>query len=194
MPSIKTDSSIKDKSIIPLERIERTILFLRGQKVMIDADLAVLFGIPTKALRQAVKRNPNRFPADFIFELTEGEKTEVVTNCDHLSKLKFSPYLPYAFTEHGVLMLANVLNSTRAVEASVQIVRTFVRLREMLASHKDLARRLEEMEKKYDQQFTVVFEAIKQLLAPPANPKRPIGFVDEPKVKYAAHKIRPKVD
>ena len=123
----------------------------------LDADLAALYGIPTKALKQAVKRNFDRFPPDFMFELTEKEKTEVVTNCDHLAKLKFSPYLPYAFTEHGALMLANVLNSPKAVQVSVQIVRTFIRLREILATHKDLARKLEEMEKKYDQQFKVVF-------------------------------------
>jgi phage regulator Rha-like protein len=113
---------------------------------MLDADLAALYRIPTKALKQAVKRNIDRFPSDFMFELTEEEKNEVVTNCDHLAKLKFSSYLPYAFTEHGALMLANVLNSRKAVQASVQIVRTFIRLRELLATHKDLARKLEEME------------------------------------------------
>jgi phage regulator Rha-like protein len=125
-----------------------------------------------------------------MFELTEEEKAEVVTNCDHLTRLKFSPYLPIAFTGHGALMLANVLNSSKAVQVSVQIVRTFIRLREILATHKDLARKLEEMEKKYDQQFKVVFEAIRQLIAAPDSvhykPKRQIGFrVEEPKVLYA---------
>ena len=147
----------KQGVFITVGRIERSIIFLRGQKVMLDADLAILYGIPTKALKQAVKRNLDRFPSDFMFELTEEEKNEVVTNCDHLTKLKFSPYLPYAFTEHGALMLANVLNSPKAVQVSVQIVRTFIRLREMLATHKDLALKLEEMEKKYDQQFKGVF-------------------------------------
>jgi len=128
-----------------------------------------------------------------MFELTEEEKNEVVTNCDHLAKLKFSPYLPFAFTEHGALMLANVLNSPKAVRVSVQIVRTFIRLREILATHKDLARKLEEMEKKYDRQFKVVFEAIRQLISTPNSvqekPKRQIGFkVDEPKVLYAPRK------
>jgi phage regulator Rha-like protein len=180
----------KQSVLITLERIERSIIFLRGQKVMLDADLAVLYGIPTKALKQAVKRNIDRFPSDFMFELTEKEKNEVVTICDHLAKLKFSSYLPYAFTEHGALMLANVLNSHKAVQASVQIVRTFIRLRELLATHKDLARKLDEMEKKYDQQFKVVFEAIRQLITAPDNvqdkPKRQIGFrIEEPKALYA---------
>ena len=179
--------------LIALERIERSIIFLRGQKVMLDADLAVLYGIPTKALKQAVKRNLDRFPSDFMFELTKQEKSEVVTNCDHLAKLKFSPYLPYAFTEHGTLMLANVLNSPKAVQVSVQIVRTFIRLREILATHKDLARKLEEMEKKYDQQFKIVFEAIRQLIAAPDNvqdkPKRQVGFrIEEPKAPYSLRK------
>jgi hypothetical protein len=183
----------KQGVFITVGRIERSIIFLRGQKVMLDADLAVLYGMPTKALKQAVKRNLDRFPSDFMFELTEEEKNEVVTNCDHLIKLKFSPYLPYAFTEHGALMLANVLNSPKAVQVSVQIVRTFIRLREMLATHKDLALKLEEMEKKYDQQFKVVFEAIRQLITAPDSvqekPKHQIGFkVAEPKAVYAPRK------
>jgi hypothetical protein len=172
--------------LVPVERIENKILLLRGQKIMIDADLALLYNIPTKVLKQAVKRNIDRFPEDFMFELTEDEKLDVVTNCDHLKKLKFSPYLPYAFTEHGVLMLANVLNSQRAIKVSLQIVRTFVRLRQLLSSNIELARKLETLEKKYDEQFRVVFEAIRQLLIPPEKPKRPIGFhVEEKKVKYS---------
>jgi len=176
-------------SIIPQEKIERSIIYLRGQKVMIDADIAELFGVPTKALKQAVKRNIDRFPSDFMFELTNEEKQEVVTNCDHLKKLKYSSYMPFAFTEYGALMLANVLNSPRAVQVSIQIVRTFVRLREMLASNIELARKLEELEKKYDHQFKVVFDAIKQLLTPPEKPKRQIGFrVGEPRIKYKTKK------
>jgi hypothetical protein len=165
-----------DKSLVSLERIERTILHIHGQKVMLDADLAKLYGIPTKALKQAVKRNPDRFPSDFMFELSQEVKDEVVTNCDHLARLKFSHTLPYAFTKHGAVMLANDLNSPRAVEVSVQIVRTFVRLREMLVSHKDLALKLVEMEQKDDRQFQSVFVAIRQLPASPVKPKRPIGF------------------
>ncbi len=169
-----------DQSLVPTERIERAILVLRGHKVMLDADLAGLYGVSTKALNQAVKRNRERFPADFMFELTQEEKEEVVTNCDHLFRLRFSYVLPHAFTEHGVLMLANVLNSERAVRVSVQIVRAFVRLREVLAGHTDLARKLAEMEKKYDAQFKVVFDAIRQLMAPPEPPFSPLPLDARP--------------
>lgn len=112
---------------------------------MLDADLALLFGIPTKALKQAVKRNIDRFPSEFFFELTNEEKNEVVTNCDRLINLKYSSYSPYACTEHGALMLANVLNSPKAVQVSVQIARSFIRLREMRATNKDLARKIEDL-------------------------------------------------
>ena len=141
--------------------------------------LPIMFDVPTKVLNQAVKRNLDRFPDDFMFQLTEKEKAEVVTNCDHLRKLKYSPNLPYAFTEYGAIMAANILNSKKAVKASVHIVRAFVRLREMLVAHKDLARKLAEMERKYDAQFRVVFEAIRQLMEPPEKPEPPrprIGF------------------
>jgi len=161
---------------IPAERIERRILLIRGQKVMIDADLAELYGVTTKRLNEQVKRNRERFPGDFMFRLTSREKVEVVANCDHLSNLKFSPVLPSAFTEHGALMLASVLNSRRAVEVSVFVVRAFVKLREVLASHRDLARRLDEMENKYDAQFKVVFDAIRELMKPPEKPRHGIGF------------------
>ncbi|MBZ5563479.1 MAG: ORF6N domain-containing protein [Acidobacteriia bacterium] len=161
---------------MPPERIERAILLIRGRRVMLDADLAELYRVPTKALNQAVKRNPDRFPSDFMFRLTRREKQEVVTNCDHLQRLKFSPVLPSAFTEHGALMLANVLNSRRAVEVSVFVVRAFLKLREMLASNRELARRLDDMEKKYDAQFKVVFDAIRELMKPPPKPAAKIGF------------------
>jgi len=175
----------KSVEIVPYERIEQRILLIRGQKVMIDSDLAMLYWVTTKRLNQQVHRNIERFPTDFMFELTAEEKAEVVANCDHLQKLKFSPYLPYVFTEHGALMLANVLNSTRAVQVSLQIVRTFIRLRQLLSSNVELARKLDVLEKKYDEQFRVVFEAIRQLLMPPEKPKRQIGFkVEEPKIKY----------
>ena len=121
---------VSRESIVPMESIERSIFFIRGQKVMLDADLAKLYGVPTKVLNQAVKRNIERFPLDFMFQLTKDEKDEVVTNCDHLKKLKFSPNLPYAFTEHGAIMLATILNSPVAVQASIQIVRAFIRLRQ----------------------------------------------------------------
>jgi len=162
--------------LIPNERIARSILLIRGERVMLDADLAAIYGATTKSLNQAVKRNLDRFPPDFMFQLTAREKAKVVTNCDHLARLKFSPHLPYAFTEHGALMLANILNSERAAQTSVQVVRTFVRLRQMLDSNADLARKLAALEEKYDAQFKVVFGAIRQLMAPEPPKRRAIGF------------------
>ncbi|MGA3085718.1 MAG: ORF6N domain-containing protein [Thermodesulfobacteriota bacterium] len=182
-----------DLTVIPAGRIEQAILQIRGLRVMVDADLATLYGVTTKVLNQAVKRNKDRFPGDFMFQLTPKEKLEVVTNCDHLSRLRFSPVLPYAFTEHGVLMLANILNSERAVRVSVQIVRTFVRLRETLSTHADLARKITEMEKKYDSQFKVVFDALRALMAPPIKPKRKIGFdLKEKQARYSIKKSSQK--
>ena len=165
--------------------IETRILLLRDQRVMLDADLAAIYGVSTRVLNQAVKRNRDRFPEDFMFRLTEAEKVKVITVCDHLRPLRFSPSLPHAFTEHGAIMLASVLNTPTAVQASVHVVRAFVRLREVLANHKSLARRLEELEKKYDAQFKVVFDAIRQLMAPPTKPRRSIGFrVEEAGPRY----------
>ena len=123
-----------------------------------------------------MRRNTKRFPEDFMLKLTSGEKAEVVANCDHLKKLKFSPVLPFAFTEHGAIMAANVLNSKTAVQASVQVVRAFIRLRQMLASNAELARKLSEIERKYDAQFRVVFAAIRQLMTPPEPQRKQIGF------------------
>ena len=180
---------MKKLSLLPQLLVEKRILLIRGQKVMIDYDLSELYGVSTKVLNQAVKRNRDRFPIDFMFELTKEEKLEVVTNCDHLKNLKFSYNLPFVFTEHGALMLASVLNSPRAVEASVYVVRAFVRLREVLASHKDLAQKLKELESKIEghgEQIRDIIEAINQLLLPPEKPKRQIGFrVKEPKHKYS---------
>ena len=174
-----------DSYIIPAERIERTILFIRGERVMLDADLAVLYGVTTKRLNEQVKRNRDRFPEDFMFQLTEKEKAEVVAICDHLQKLKFSSNLPYAFTEHGAIMLATVLNSPIAVEASIQVVRVFVSLRKMLASNAELSQKLAALEKKYDYQFKIVFDAIRQLMATPEPREKKIGFrVRERKAQY----------
>ena len=160
---------------------------------MLDTDLADLYKILTKALNQAVKRNQDRFPREFVFQLTKREKAEVVTNCDHLRRLKFSRTLPYAFTEHGSLMLANVLNSPVAVQVSIQIVRAFIRLRELLASHRDLARRLDQLERRYDAEFKVVFDAIRQLMTPPNPPRRKIGFiVKERAAKYGTPHVSPR--
>ena len=163
-------------SLIPMERIERAILLIRHEKVMLDLDLAAIYGVTTKRLNEQVKRNLMRFPADFMFQLTEAEKSEVVANCDHLARLKFSPHLPYAFTEHGALMLANVLSSERAAQTSVQVVRAFVRLRQLLSSNAELSRKLESLEKKYDTQFRVVFDAIRKLMTPEPPKRREIGF------------------
>lgn len=172
-------------------RIENRIVITRGQKVMIDADLAELYGVPTKALNQAIKRNAERFPQDFMFQLSAEEKAEVVTNCDHLRKLKFSRTLPFAFTEHGAIQAANVLASPQAVEMGVYVVRAFVRLREVLNSQADLAKRLDDLEQKAEAlalqhdsfarntrvQLKQVFDAVRELMTPPEPPKRPIGFV-----------------
>jgi len=135
-----------------------------------------VYAVPTKRLNEQVRRNHARFPADFMFQLTAQEKAEVVASCDHLRSLKFSPVRPYAFTEHGALMLALVLNSPVAVAASIQIVRAFVRLRELALMHKDLASKLAALERKYDARFKVVFDAIRQLMAPPAPRTKRIGF------------------
>jgi hypothetical protein len=175
-------------SFLPREFIEKRILLIRGQKVMVDSDLAKLYGVTSKRLNEQVKRNKERFPIDFMFKLSIEEKSEVVANCDHLKNLKYSYNLPFAFTEHGALMLASVLNSPKAVEASVYVVRAFVRLRELLASHKDLAQKLKELESKIEgnsEQIRDIIGAINQLLLPPEKPKRQIGFkVKEPKLKY----------
>lgn len=167
-------------TLVPPGRFDRAILVIRNQNVILDADLAVLYGVSTKALSQAVKRNRERFPDDFMFRLAKVEKQEVVTCCDHLRRLKFSPTLPYAFTEHGALMVASVLNSPVAVQVSIQIVRIFIRLRETLASNKALRRRLEAFEKKYgahDAQTDEIFAAIRALMEPPPGvAKRRIRF------------------
>ena len=166
------------RTIVPAEKIDRAILFLRSKKVMLDADLALVFGTTTKRLNERVKRNVDRFPADFLFQLTDEEKEWVVTNCDHLRQLKFSPVNPYAFTEHGTIMAAAILNTPIAVEASVAVVRAFVKLREILSQNKDLAKKLSDMEAKYDHQFKVVFEAIRKLMQLPSKDvKRPrVGY------------------
>ena len=184
----------ENKPLVPIERIERSILLIRGQKVMIARDLAYLYGVTTKVLNQAVKRHKDRFPEDFMFQLTmeeakiwwtevrgSGLRSQIVT----LKRGQHIKYRPYAFTEHGILMLSSVLNSERAVQVNIEIMRTFIRLRRMLASHAELARKLEALEKRYDAQFKIVFDAIRELMRPPEPKKRPIGFlVEEPKVPY----------
>ena len=170
----------ENRSLIPGERIERAILLIRGHKVMLSNDLAVLYDVQPRALVQAVKRNLERFPDDFMFQLNAEEdrilKSQyVISSFAVWGGARRAP--PYAFTEQGVAMLSSVLRSPRAVAVHVEIMRTFVRLRQMLASHADLARKLDALEKKYDEQFRVVFDAIRQLMAPPPSPpKRKIGF------------------
>jgi hypothetical protein len=165
--------------IIPLERIERRILTIRGLKVMLDADLAKIYGITTKRLNEQVKRNRARFPDDFMFQLTKTEKDKVVAICDHLKKLKFSYTLPLTFTEHGAVMLATVLNTPVAVHTSIQIVRAFIKLREMVTTHKELAHKLAQFERKiekHDEEIKLIFEAIRQLMIPPEPKRKKIGF------------------
>ena len=163
-------------AFIPAERIEQTILWIRGHKVMLDIDLAKLYQVKTFRLNEAVKRNAMRFPEDFMFQLTSDEKEQVIANCDHLQTLKFSPHLPYAFTEQGIAMLSSVLRSERAIRVNIEIMRTFVRLKKLLASHAELSHKINGLEKKYDAQFKIVFDAIRQMLNPPEKPKRRIGF------------------
>ena len=176
--------------LIPAERIEQSILLIRGQKVMLDSDLAELYGVATKAFNQAVKRNAKRFPADFMLQLTGHEADSLRSQFVTLKEGMRSQFVtaskrnirhrPYAFTEQGVAMLSGILSSDRAIEVNIAIMRAFVRLREILSSHKDLARRLDELEKKVGQQddkIHAVFEAIRQLMSPPPAPnKRRIGF------------------
>lgn len=168
------------KILVPIERVQNAILFIRGERVILDADLAALYGVSTKRLNEQVKRNRDRFPDNFVFQLNSREKAEVVANCDHLKRLKFSPKLPYAFTEHGTIMAANVLSSQQAVHASVEVVRAFIRLRLVLASNERLSRRLDDLESKYDRQFKVVFDAIRQLMSPAASTRKQIGFRSRP--------------
>ena len=144
----------------PDERIEKTILLIRGQKVIIDADLAELYGVTTKALNQAVTRNDQRFPPDFMFRLTKSEKQELVTNCDRLDRLKHSSAFPRVFTEQGVAMLSSVLRSERAIHVNIQIMRAFIKLRRWIAGIDDLKSELEKLKDQTDQRFQVVFETL----------------------------------
>ena len=168
------------KSIVQIGKIEQRILLIRGEKVIIDADLAEFYNVSTKRLNEQVKRNKKRFPKDFVFQLTLEEKEELVANCDHLGKLKYSKSLPYAFTEHGSIMAASVLNSNRAAEISVFIVRAFVKLRQMITTHKELAHKIAQLERKladHDQQILALIQAIKEFIASEPPPKkRRIGF------------------
>ena len=170
----------ESKSVVPVGKIENRILLIKGEKVIIDADLAEFYGVPTKRLNEQVKRNKDRFPHDFMFQLSPDEKAEVVANCDHLENLKYSRALPYAFTEHGAIMAAGVLNTSRAIEVSVFIVRAFVKVRQMVAGHKDLQRKIAQIERRltdHDEKIIELVNLIKQLLNPEPPPKkRRIGY------------------
>jgi len=159
--------------------IERRIYILRRQKVMIDSDLAILYRVPTFRLNEAVKRNKMRFPADFMFRLTKKESESLTSHIAMSNGRGGRRTLPYAFTEHGVVMLSSVLNSERAIQMNILIVRAFVKLREMLATHKDLARKIEDLDRQQNEhgkQLAAVYSIVKQLIDPPAKPKRRIGF------------------
>src|SRR3972149_7973588 len=168
---------MQSTGVIPQQIIESKILIIRGKKVMLDRDLAVLYDVETRTLNQAVRRNIKRFPEDFMFQLTKEEMSNwksqiVISNKDKMGIRK----RPYAFTENGVAMLSSVLNSERAITVNIQIMRTFTKLREMLATHKELKQKIEEIEKKYDAQFKIVFDAIRQIMAPPEAKEKKIGF------------------
>jgi hypothetical protein len=174
--------------LIPNISVERKIFIIRGLKVMLDADLAEMYGIPTKHLNQQVKRNTKRFPSDFMFQLTKEEdeslRSQFVTSKKGRGGIR---YLPLAFTEQGVAMLSSVLSSERAVLVNIEIIRAFVRLRQVLATHKDLALKLDNLEKRVGNQDTkiqAVFDAIRELMKTPEKPKRKIGFLEEPKAVY----------
>ncbi len=176
---------LSNTSLIPIERIEKALYLIRGEKVMLDRDLANLYGVSTKVFNQAIKRHRDRFPPDFMFQLTIGVAREwwLAVNANRLRSqtvtLKRGQHLkhrPYAFTEHGILMLSSVLNSERAIQVNIEIMRAFVKLRQMLASNAELSRRLDELESKYDRQFKVVFDAIRKLMSPPVRDRKEIGF------------------
>jgi len=166
-------------TMLPAEIIEKKILIIRGDKVMLDADLAELYGVETKMLIRAVKRNIERFPEDFMIQLDTDEFDNLRFQFGTSSRWGGRRYLPYAFTEQGVAMLSSVLNSKRAVQVNIEIMRAFVNLRQMLSSNAELARRLNTLEKKYDSQFKAVFDAIRQLMIPPESKKKKIGFKRE---------------
>ncbi len=166
------------RDIIPVENIVNKIYFFRGVKVMLDSDLAELYGVETKVLNQAVKRNLNRFPPDFMFQLDKEEYDSLRSHFVTLEtgRGQHRKFLPYVFTEHGILMLSSVLSSEKAVQVNIQIMRTFTRLRQMLSTHEELKRKIESMEKKYDAQFRIVFDAIKEIITDELKPERKIGF------------------
>ncbi|MBL7195996.1 MAG: ORF6N domain-containing protein [Desulfobacterales bacterium] len=183
-------------SIVPTESIVNKIVFLRGEKVLLDHDLAELYGVETKVLKQAVRRNIKRFPDDFMFELTKEENQSLRSQNVTLKRGQHSKYLPFAFTEQGVAMLSSVLNSEHAIEVNISIMRAFVQLRKMIASNNKLARKLAELEQhleSHDEQIQAIFEAIRQLMTPPVKPRKKIGFMaKEKKAAYGRRGVKRK--
>jgi phage regulator Rha-like protein len=178
------EGSMRGNDLVPAERVERAILVMRGRKVIIDGTLAALYGVTTKRLNEQVKRNVERFPDDFVFQLTEEEHVSLRSHSATLDtgRGRHRKYRPFAFTEHGALMAASVLSSPKAIEMSILVVRAFVRLRELLATHSRLAAKLGEHERglaRHDRQFVVLFDAIRELMAPPVKQKKRIGFGEE---------------
>ena len=169
---------MKQSSLIPVDRIEKAIHLIRGERVMLDRDLAEMYGVPTKVFNQAVKRHKERFPSGFMFQLTKEEAVSIRLRSQSvtLKRGQHLKYRPHAFTEHGILMLSSVLNSQRAVQVNIEIMRTFVNLRRMLTGNVELAGKLKELESKYDRQFKVVFDAIRRLMSQPPPARKPIGF------------------
>ena len=165
-----------DLPVMNEDNIVDRIIYIRGQKVMLDTDLADLYGVKTKRLNEQVKRNISRFPADFMFRLTDKEVEEVVAICDHLQKLKFSHTNPYAFTEHGAIMLASVLNTSTAIETSVFIVRAFVKMREFLFTYKELENKIKALENKQTENFSIIYTALEQLIQKESEPRKRIGY------------------
>jgi len=174
----------KTEAIIPTEAIVNKIIVLRGERVIFDRNLAEMYCVETRVLKQAVRRNIDRFPNDFMFELNKEEQDSLRSQFVTLKRGQHSKYPPFAFTEQGVAMLSSVLNSDRAIRVNIAIMRTFTHLRKMLVTHKDLKRKIEAMEKKYDEQFRIVFEAITQLIEEDEKPKKKIGYIKERQAKY----------
>ncbi len=172
---------IEKQSSITIKNIEKSILSIRGRRVLIDNDLAILYGVPLKRLNEQVKRNESRFPEDFMFQLTKEEWTSLRSQNATLKQGHGThrKYMPFVFTEHGTVMLANILRSDMAIKASIEVVRAFVRLRELSLNYQDLTNKINKMEQKYDTQFKFVFDAIRELMKPPSSKNRRIGFVND---------------
>ena len=167
---------MQEESMLPQERIVNRIFLIRGRKVMLDRDLAMLYGVETKTLKRAVKRNLDRFPSDFLFELSKDEAKNLRYHFG-TSSWGGTRYESYAFTEQGVAMLSSILRSKKAIQVNIQIVRTFIKIRQMLSTNRDLRLKVENMERNYDQKFRIVFDAIKRMIASEEKPKRILGFV-----------------